>query len=442
MTIAARMLSASNWTASIALALGIMFLAPKAQAASEDLIQKGEYLARAGNCVACHSVPGGDAFAGGLRMALPFGFGEIYATNITPHPEQGIGRYTLEDFDRALRLGVAKDGHMLYPAMPYPSYALFNEEDIEALYAFFMEGVEPVAYSPPPNDVSWPFDARWPLKIWNYLFSTTERYIPDDSQSAAWNRGAYLVQGAGHCGACHTPRGLFFQEANLDGEDESFLSGGVIDFWSAGNLRQDINTGLGRWSEDDIIQFLKVGHNQFGSAFGTMTEVINNSTQFLSDEDLNAMAVYLRSLSPIEDDEETYVYDPSTAEDLRAGRVDQTGMLSYYQRCMSCHRADGQAYAPYIPPLAGNSAVMDPDPSSLINVTLNGTLRVVIDGVPDAYQMPRFRNMMSDQEIADVVTMIRTSWGNRAPAVSASDVADIRAGTQAFPDSVPILKMK
>jgi len=432
-----------TWAATVAFAVGAVCQGQAVFAASEDLIQKGEYIARAANCVACHSSYGGDAFAGGLLMALPFGLGEIYATNITPHPDAGIGNYTLEDFDRALRLGIAKDGHMLYPAMPYPSYALFSEGDVEALYAYFMEGVAPVTAATPPNDISWPFDVRWPLKAWNFLFSTTERYVADDAQRDAWNRGAYLVQGAGHCGACHTPRGVLFQEASLDGGDESFLSGGVLDFWSAGNLRQDMNAGLGRWSQEDVVQFLKTGHNKFGSAFGTMTEVINNSTQFLSDADLNAMATYLRSLSPVMGDEGlVYAYDAAIEEDLRAGRYDQPGMLLYMQKCMSCHRADGQAYAPYIPPLAGNSAVMDPDPSSLINVTLNGTQRIVVGGIPDAYWMPRFRNMLSDQEVADVVTMMRTSWGNQAPAVTAAQVRVIRHGTNEASDIAQILKMK
>ena len=412
-------------------------------AASDDLIQKGEYLARAANCVACHSTYGGEAFSGGLLMALPFGLGEIYATNITPHPEAGIGTYTLEDFDAALRLGVAKDGHMLYPAMPYPSYAIMSDDDIAALYAYFMEGVKPVAEPTPPNEISWPLNMRWPLKVWNFFFSTTDRYVPNSAQSADWNRGAYLVQGAGHCGACHTPRGLLFQEASLNESDDSFLAGGTLDFWSAGNLRQDANSGLGRWSQSDIVEFLKTGHNHFGSAFGTMTEVINNSTQYLTDADLNAMAVYLASLSPVMGDEgPAYTYDSATETDLRAGRFERPGALVYMQKCMACHRADGQAAAPYIPPLAGNPAVMDPDPSSLINVTLNGTQRIVVGGIPDAYWMPRFRNGLSDQEVADVVTFMRSSWGNRAAPVSADDVAEIRAGTDAASDAVQILKMK
>lgn len=432
-----------TWMTAASVVLLSVIQAGTAQAASQqELIAKGEYLARASNCVACHSTYGGKPFAGGLLMALPFGLGEIYATNITPHPEAGIGNYTLEDFDRAMRFGEAKDGHMLYPAMPYPSYAIMSDEDIEAMYVYFMEAVEPVAEPTPPNDIPWPLNMRWPLKAWNFFFSTTDQYVPDETQSLEWNRGAYLVQGAGHCGACHTPRGLLFQEASLDHSEESFLSGGVLDFWSAGNLRQDMNTGLGRWSEQDIVDFLKTGHNQFGSTFGTMTEVINNSTQYMTDGDLKSIAVYLRSLSPVMDEGAPYEYDPSTAEDIRAGKFDQRGLLVYRQKCMSCHRPDGKAHAPYIPPLAGNPAVMDPDPSSLINITLNGTQRIVVGGIPNAYWMPRFRVMLSDQEVADVVTFIRKGWGNTAPPVTAAEVAEIRAGTDAATDAVQVLKMK
>jgi len=430
------------WAAAALVSAVSIFQIGSVSAASEEVIARGEYLARASNCVACHSSYGGEAFAGGLLMALPFGLGEIYATNITPDPDAGIGNYTLEDFDAALRLGVAKDGHMLYPAMPYPSYAIMSDDDIAAMYAYFMEAVEPAATPTPPNDISWPLNMRWPLKVWNFLFSTTERYQPDASQSEAWNRGAYLVQGPGHCGACHTPRGLFFQEASLDDDGEDFLAGGVLDHWSAGNLRQDVNTGLGRWSEDDIAAFLKTGHNEYGSAFGTMTEVINNSTQHLSDEDLNAMAVYLKSLSPIGEDGPPYQYDSASAEAIRAGDFDQQGLLIYRQKCMACHQADGQAHAPYIPPLAGNPAVLDPAPDSLINITLNGTQRIVVGGIPDAYWMPRFRVMLSDQEVADVVTFMRKAWGNNASAVTAAKVAEIRAGTTAATDAVQILKMK
>ena len=212
--------------------------------------QPGEYLARAGDCVACHSVPGGKAFAGGLKMGTPLG--TIYSTNITPDPETGIGNYSLADFDRALRQGIAKDGHRLYPAMPYPSYAKITDDDVRALYDFFMKQVPPVNQANKPNEIPSYLDIRWPLAIWNSLFTDSGSYVNKSGHDAAWNRGAYLVQGLGHCGACHTPRGWACQEKALDESGADYLAGALLDAWSAPDLRGDVRTGLGGWSKDDI----------------------------------------------------------------------------------------------------------------------------------------------------------------------------------------------
>ena len=183
---------------------------------------RGEYLARAGDCVSCHSVRGGKAFAGGLPMGTPMG--AIYSTNITPDPETGIGKYSLEDFDRAVRSGVAKDGHRLYPAMPYPSYAKISDEDIQALYTFFMKEVPPVAQANKKNEIPWYLRPRWPLAIWNVIFAPKGAYVANQNHDAAWNRGAYLVEGLGHCGACHTPRGWAFQEKAVDDSKDAYLA--------------------------------------------------------------------------------------------------------------------------------------------------------------------------------------------------------------------------
>jgi alcohol dehydrogenase (quinone), cytochrome c subunit len=248
---------------------------------------KGEYLARAGDCIACHSVRGGKAFAGGLRMGTPMGV--IYSTNITPDPDTGIGNYSLRDFDRALRSGIAKDGHHLYPAMPYPSYAKITDEDVEALYSFFMKDVPAVKQANKPNEIPWYRRPRWPLAVWNTIFARASAYMARPDRDGAWNRGAYLVEGLGHCGACHTPRGWAFQEKALDDSSGTYLQGAELDAWSAPNLRSDLRTGLGAWSLDDIVALLKSGHNDKGVAFGSMLDVVNNSTPYLSDED-TAMA--------------------------------------------------------------------------------------------------------------------------------------------------------
>ena len=254
----------------------------------------GEYVARAGDCVACHSVPGGKAFAGGLKMGSPLG--AIYSTNITPDPETGIGNYTLQDFDRALRQGVAKDGHRLYPAMPYPSYAKLTDADVKALYDFFMKDVPAVRQANKPNEIPTWLSFRWPLALWNLVFAPSGSYVDKPEHDAVWNRGAYLVQGLGHCGACHTPRGFAFQEKALDESSADYLCGALLDAWLAANLRGDPRTGLGQWSQADLVEFLKTGHNRDGTAFGSMIDVVNNSTPYLSDGDINAIAVYLKSL--------------------------------------------------------------------------------------------------------------------------------------------------
>jgi mono/diheme cytochrome c family protein len=369
--------------------------------------------------------------------------GAIYTTNITPDPETGIGAYTLEEFDRAVRLGIAKDGHRLYPAMPYPSYAKLSSADVKSLYEYFMKSVPAVKQANQPSEIPWPLNIRWPLAIWNTLFFDDKSYADKEGHDAAWNRGAYLVQGLGHCGACHTPRGLAFNEKALDERSTGFLVGAPLDNWSAPNLTQAANTGLGRWSEAEIAQFMKVGHNNSGTAFGTMTEVINNSTQYLTDADLAAIAAYLKSLPAArEDGAAAYAYDGATAETLRGGKLTAPGAVAYFQRCKSCHSADGKGYAPYLPPLAGNPAVLDPNAASLINITLNGSARIVVAGMPDAYRMPQFRALLNDQEVADVVNFMRTGWGNKAGSVTASDVAKIRGETNPATDRIEVLRMK
>ncbi|MCG8313227.1 MAG: cytochrome c [Pseudomonadales bacterium] len=410
--------------------------------AQTETISRGEYLARAGNCVACHTIENGAPFAGGLKMHVPM-LGAIYTTNITPDAETGIGGYSLEDFDDAMRLGFAKDGHNLYPAMPYPSYAKISEEDMQALYDYFMNEVAPVNQPNRPNEIESPMDARWPLTLWNTLMLDEQRYTANPDQSDPWNRGAYLVQGLGHCGACHTPRGMMLQEKALDESKPEFLAGAELDHWYASSLNGDINSGLGRWTEQDIVEFLKTGKNRFGKAFGTMVEVVNNSTAHMTDADLNAIAVYLKSLPAVaEKDVAPYEYDPSSEEQLANSDFSDTGAEIYYQNCIYCHGYKGEGQSLYMPPLAGNPVLMEPDPASLINITLNGSLRVLSHGQPEAYDMPAYRILLKDQEIADVVTFIRGAWGNNAAAVTVEQVTTIRAATDVESDDVVILRMK
>ncbi len=416
-------------------------------APSAELIQRGEYVARLSDCVACHSTAEGKPFAGGLAMASPMGL--IFTTNITPDPKTGIGAYSLADFDRAVRQGVARDGHRLYPAMPYPSYVKLSDEDVRALYAFFMHGVDPVEQPDKPTGIPWPLDMRWPLALWNAVFTEPGPYrektpLQSDADAKLWNRGAYLVQGAGHCGSCHTPRGVAFDERALDEGSPLYLSGALLDGWYAPSLRGDGNTGLGRWNEAEILQFLKTGRNAHAVVFGSMADAFNNSTQYMTDDDLKAIAHYLKSLpGDPRRDGEPWHYDESANEALALPkRLDVPGAQTFAARCSACHGMDGRGQAPWIPPLAGSASSMTQHGASSINVTLNGSARIVADGVPDAYRMPSFRNQLSDREIAEVLSFIRESWGNRGGAVKDEEVKELRKKTNPASSDVIVLQMR
>ncbi|GBD56050.1 c-type cytochrome [Gluconobacter wancherniae] len=403
---------------------------------SPALVSRGEYISRLSDCVACHSVPDGAAYTGGLKMVTPMG--AIFATNITPDQTTGIGTYTLADFDRAIRAGVAKDGRRLYPAMPYPSYAKLSNEDVRALYAYFMKGVPAVHRENKKSTIPWPLNMRWPLSFWNELFVPAGQYVQDAARDKQWNRGAYLVETAGHCGACHTPRSLAFNEKGMNSHNSQFLSGALIDHWFAPSLRNDPNTGLGRWNEQDIFDFLKTGRNSHAVVFGSMTEAFNNSTQFFSDADLKAVAHYLKSLQRnASHTVQPWQYVPTTAEALEPNqRKTPSGAQTYMAKCSFCHGTDGRGQSVWIPPLAGAASSLTADTSSQINITLNGSGRVVANGMPDAYRMPSYRSQLSDQQAADVLTFIRSSWGNRKTVISPNDVKNIRKRTtpaQIFP---------
>lgn len=410
---------------------------PATSAPSADLIQRGEYVARLSDCVACHSTPGSAPFSGGLAMATPVG--KIYTTNITPDDDSGIGRYSLADFDRAVRHGVARDGHRLYPAMPFPSYQKLSDQDIAALYAFMMHGVKPASRANTPSDIPWPLNMRWPLALWRAAFAAGEPWRENDEQSAAWNRGAYLVEGPGHCGSCHTPRGLAFNEKALDASSPDYLAGALLDGWYAPSLRNDANSGFSRWSEDDVVTFLKTGRNQHGVVFGSMTDAFNNSTQFMHDSDLQAIAHYLKSLPPGSNNAGPRWQYPSQTS--QPAHNDQPGSQIYTARCSSCHGADGRGQAPWIPPLAGASS-MQVDPASAINVVLNGSARVVSQGIPDAYRMPPYRKQLSDRQTAEVLNFIRSAWGNQGEKTDAGAVKVMREKTDPASSEVIILQMR
>jgi mono/diheme cytochrome c family protein len=408
-------------------------------AAERTPTARAEYVARLADCVACHSIPEGQPFAGGLKMGTPLGV--IYSTNITPDRDTGIGSYTLAEFDNAVRRGVARDGRRLYPAMPYPSYAKLTDEDVKALYDYFMHDVRAVSQLNQRNELQSPLDMRWPLALWNVVFFRDGVYETKPSSGAIWNRGAYLVQGPGHCGSCHTPRGVAFQEKALDEDDAAYLSGALLDGWYASSLRGDARTGLGAWAEQDIVELLKTGHNVHATVFGSMMDAFNNSTQFMTDDDLTAIARYLKSL-PGRRAETPFVYDEKTATALNSGDLGAAGAGTYLKQCSFCHAIDGRGHGKLLPPLAGNPTLLDSEPASVINIILNGAGRIVAGGVPDSYRMPPYRVLLSDAEIADVATFIRSSWGNGAKAVTAKEVAELRGSTDSTSDHVIVLKMR
>lgn len=391
-------------------------------AAQSDLIQRGAYLARLADCVACHTASGGKPFAGGLKMETPIG--GIYSSNITPDPKFGIGRYSYQDFEKAVRHGITPSGSTLYPAMPYPSYARVSDQDVQALYAYFMNGVAPVAQANKPVDIPWPMSMRWPLTLWRKFF--VPEYMAPAVAPASEQlllRGAYLAEGLGHCGACHTPRSVTMNEKALSNADKRFLAGGApIDGWVATNLRGDHRDGLGSWSAEEITAFLRNGRNSRASAFGGMADVVFNSTQYWSDADLSALASYLKSLPPIDPASKPGVYDPTVSIELRKGDLSRTGAQIYLNRCAGCHRSDGAGYNRVFPALGGNPVVQAHDATSMVHIVLVGAKVPATATSPSSFSMPGFASSMSDQEVADVVNFIRNSWGNQAAKVTAKDV--------------------
>ncbi|MDP9899103.1 c-type cytochrome [Variovorax ginsengisoli] len=409
------------------------------QASSSDpTVERGRYLARAGDCVSCHTGPSNVPFAGGLPMSTPFG--TIVSSNITPDKGAGIGEYTEAEFARALREGVRRDGQHLYPAMPYPSFAKLNDADMHALYVYFQQGVAPSSAKPPPTELPWPFSQRWLMAGWNMLYLDKGTYQPDSARSAEWNRGAYLVQGLGHCGDCHTPRSLTggVKAAN-DRQGDSYLAGALIDGWLAQPLRHSERGGAAQWSTDDMVAYLQTGRTAHTAAFGPMSQVVQNSTQYMSREDLASIATYLQSIgtpptppapsqAALVAVSQTY---PSTLE-LRAGTVQRGGAMVYLNNCNACHQSSGAGASAgglgVFPSLAGNSVVNAKDPTSLIRIVLAGSAMPSTEKAPSALAMPGFGWRLTDDNVADLLSFVRSSWGNRAEAVTPAQVATVRKG--------------
>ncbi|MFK7830106.1 MAG: cytochrome c [Congregibacter sp.] len=385
-----------------------------------ELEKQGEYLTRAGNCVSCHTSADGLPFAGGL--AFETSFGTIYSTNITVDQDTGIGQWSLDEFSRAMRQGERPDGEHLYPVFPYTSFTKVRDEDIAAIYAY-LKTVAPVQSSPPDNDLGFPYNQRWALGLWKSLFFDPNQFEQQPAESVQWNRGAYLVEGLGHCGECHTPRNLLgAKNSDLAMTGATYMErmDGKLSAWSAPNLTS-ASTGLRMWSNEDIADYLKLGVSHRAGVFGPMNEVIVNSTRHLSSEDVDAMTVYLKSLPANSQAGDK----PATDDVLRAGS------LQYDIHCGTCHLPTGEGSPETGPPVLGSPVVLDRDPASLINITLHGPhLPKVAPSI--AWQsrtwkrMEPYANKLSDKQAAALLSYMRSAWGHEAGAVSEKQVATQR----------------
>ncbi len=408
-------------------------LAEDTISASSDLIARGRYLATAADCAACHTAPhGGTPFAGGYGIDTPLG--KIFSTNITPSKTDGIGNYSEEEFARAVRDGVAKDGTHLYPAMPYTAYAKITDEDMKALYAYFMNEVKADDHKPQQTALPFPFSIRTSMAVWNMLFLDKTRFEPNPAKSAEWNHGAYLAEALEHCGTCHTPRNGFMAE---DGGLP--LAGGAIGPWFAPNITSDKVAGIGGWSDADLVQYLKTGNVRGkAQAAGPMAEAVENSLQHLPDEDLKAIVTYLRDVPASASGDEQSRADlgkPSTEIEaslrgLPGQEPNENGFHIFSGSCASCHQPEGQGNLHY-PSLFKNTATAAHRADNLIATVLYGVHRTVGDNVafmpafgPDA----SYTDRLSDEDIADVSNYVLTNYGNPAVKVSAADVALVREG--------------
>ncbi|KLU36907.1 alcohol dehydrogenase [Massilia sp. WF1] len=388
---------------------GLYFLHPgflpkekvASRAVGNDIISRGEYLARAGDCVACHTAANGPMFAGGRAMPTPFG--NLYVPNITPDDDTGIGRWNAAEFYRMMHTGISRDGTLLYPAMPFASYTQVTRADSDAIFAYLMS-VPPVKQKNREHELRFPYNNRELLLGWRTLYFKEGEYKADPSQSVEWNRGAYLVKGLGHCAMCHTAVNA------LGGSSESkAFEGGMIpnQNWYAPSLTSNREAGLGEWKEQDIADLLQVGTSHHGTTYGPMAEVVYNSLQYLTDEDAKAMAVYLKAL-PQRDSAPL----PTSQARLVSPEVIEAGRKVYAGQCAVCHGAEGKGQGASYPPLAGNQSITMESPVNSIRMVLNGGYAPGTLKNPRPYGMPPFSHILNDDDVAAVVTYIRVAWGN------------------------------
>jgi mono/diheme cytochrome c family protein len=374
-----------------------------------ETIARGKALVDAADCASCHTADPVKPLAGGKRIDTPFG--GIFSPNLTPDRETGLGAWTDGEFYRALHKGVARNGARYYPAFPYPNFTKITRDDVLAIRAY-LSTLPPVRNTPPPPQLRFPLNYRVVMRGWNWQFFRPGTFEKNPQKSDQWNRGAYLVEGAAHCGACHTPKNMF----GADKRGQAY-GGGLVDGWFAPRLDGAERSGLKSWSVDDVVEYLQSGRNAKSHAGKLMAEVVVNSTSKMSDADVCAIAVYLKDLpagAP-----EPVVTPPPPAQMADGARI-------YKGACIACHEADGSGAPRIYPPLPGNANLQSADPSSTLRIILDGALTVTTPRAPNTGSMPAYARKLLDQEIADVATYIRNSWGNAAPAVTSDQVAKAR----------------
>jgi mono/diheme cytochrome c family protein len=377
-------------------------------ASDPNLVARGRYLAKAADCMPCHTSTSGKPFAGGLKMNTPFG--AMYSSNITPDRDTGIGTWTFEQFKQAVHSGIRADGKYLYPAMPFDAFTGISEDDLKALWAYF-RSVPPVKQQNRENELSFPFNIRFGMLAWRILFFREQFFVPDAGKSAQWNRGAYLVEALGHCGDCHTPR-------NFMGATKASrrFEGATIDQWYAPNITAEALAKTNGWGKSELIAFLKSGAANNSTVLGPMQEVVHDSLAFLTPGDLDAMATYLLDLKNEKD-------APAPVAQTLSPKVEKLAAKLYADNCTTCHGAKGEGIAGSIPPLAANPAVIAAKPFDILSVVLQG-----IPARADLPAMPSFAGSLNDSDVANLTNYVRTSWGNKAaPNATRAMVATWRA---------------
>lgn len=374
------------------------------------LVQRGEYLARVGNCMACHTTQGGAPFAGGRGIETPFGV--VHSSNLTPDPAQGIGSWTSAEFWRAMHHGRSKDGRLLYPAFPYPNYTQVTRADADAIFVY-LQSLPAAADANRAHALRFPYSTQAALGVWRALFFAPGEPVAEPVQTAEYDRGAYLVNGLGHCTACHTPRNALGATA-----DAKAFTGGLIPVqnWYAPALNAAAEAGVKEWATGDVVALLKTGVAPQGSVLGPMAEVVFRSTQYLTDADARAMAVYLQALP-----QQAGRAAPAAASAPPAATMAR-GSKVYEQQCAQCHGNAGQGEAGAFPALAGNRAVLLADPTNVVRVVLQGGYLPATAGNPRPHGMPPFQQLLGDEDVAAVATFVRSSWGNQAPGVGTIEV--------------------